>query len=1219
MTTLDELLTYQLENFYDRGVLSRGYDYYLERRVKKFVMREGTITASVRGSYGKSYKVEIDHDIHGEYLDIWCECPYEEGCKHEVAVIHKLLESSSFKQKEKKIKKKKFKVQQSGQFRSLEMLQDLPTTIKAYSPRSIRDLLWFEKIDAKVVSDNILEIATFNDSVYNRTQKSTQKISLKINGKEIEVKCLSCNTSTDLLCEHQATILSAVGGVLHRYGVGDPLFSVEGVKKEACEKFEVTEDVFDKYYMILLSDNGFVSYNRKLLMPPTWAQTANEIFEQKNNEEVRHQNLSIATEMDGRPRRYGFMWSWEFDRFPELSFISGYALKTKEGIHGTGRIIEDYPNMLPEPYQDLGHELSLLSRKSDLASSFTEAHELLKAHIAPLNEIYQYVLKSDLYQRVSSKHLHLFKFDREMMSCKFLCKKEDGFIHLTRHLTKGDMVIDYVHDVLFSNLLFSVVGDRAYLHSNYFFHHLMALFDDLDTLVFSPDDTSSLVALIHHLEENFVLEYTDDILPPEEILGHPEYSIYLKEHGEVLTFEPRMTYGDIHFNPFDKNICFTSDKLYKPEDSDVAFFRNFIKKAHPIFDETAFSQNYVTLDFKSVLNDYWFLDFAEACEATGITLLGQKELRKFNYSTKKPIALTHVKSGIDWFDVKVELSFGDEKVKTAEWIRAIRNRESFVTLKDGSLGMMPDKWISQVKRILDVSEKEKNQFKITKYRFNVIEDLFENIEDKKLLKELREKKKRLLEYDFGKSYDVPDIVDAELRQYQKHGYQWLKFLEESEFGGILADDMGLGKTMQAISLLADQKGGGTSLVIVPRTLLFNWSAELNKFCKPLNYVIHHGTGRSKDLDEYHHLDVIISTYGTVASDIEKFKEQKYNYVILDESQAIKNPDSKRYKAIRLLNSRNKLAMTGTPIENNTMDLYAQFSFTSPGLLGSKNHFKQHFAIPIDNHRDEKAAKLLRKMIHPFILRRTKDQVAKDLPEKTESIIYCEMGATQRKLYENLKEKIKEDIHKSVKEKGVEQSKFMMLDGLLRLRQLCNSPLLVNESFKGASAESVKIDMLCQYIVENLEGHSTLIFSQFVKLLSIVRAELDKRSIPYAYLDGSTRKRKKEVDRFMKNDDVRIFLISLKAGNTGMNLTKADYVYILDPWWNPAVEAQAIDRTHRIGQDKQIFAYKMICKDTIEEKIVKLQERKKELARDIVQIDENVLKSLDKTELLALFD
>jgi len=237
MTTLDELLTYQLENFYDRGVLSRGYDYYLERRVKKFVMREGTITASVRGSYGKSYKVEIDHDIHGEYLDIWCECPYEEGCKHEVAVIHKLLEPSSFKQKEKKIKKKKFKVQQSGQFRSLEMLQDLPTTIKAYSPRSIRDLLWFEKIDAKVVSDNILEIATFNDSVYNRTQKSTQKISLKINGKEIVVKCLSCNTSTDLLCEHQATILSAVGGVLHRHGVGDPLFSVEGVKKEACEKF----------------------------------------------------------------------------------------------------------------------------------------------------------------------------------------------------------------------------------------------------------------------------------------------------------------------------------------------------------------------------------------------------------------------------------------------------------------------------------------------------------------------------------------------------------------------------------------------------------------------------------------------------------------------------------------------------------------------------------------------------------------------------------------------------------------------------------------------------------------------------------------------------------------------------------------------------------------------------------------------------------------------
>jgi SNF2 family DNA or RNA helicase len=312
-------------------------------------------------------------------------------------------------------------------------------------------------------------------------------------------------------------------------------------------------------------------------------------------------------------------------------------------------------------------------------------------------------------------------------------------------------------------------------------------------------------------------------------------------------------------------------------------------------------------------------------------------------------------------------------------------------------------------------------------------------------------------------------------------------------------------------------------------------------------------------------------------------------------------------------------MTGTPIQNNTFDLYAQLSFTSPGLLGSKTSFKNNFAVPIDNNGDTDAAKLLRKLIHPFLLRRTKEQVAKDLPDKTESIIYCEMGATQRKLYNNLKRQIKEDIEAAVEEKGLNKSKFQMLDGLLRLRQMCNSPQLLNSSFSGSNAESVKIDILLQNLTEELDQHNALVFSQFVSLLAIVRKELDKRGIKYAYLDGSTVKRQAEVEKFMNQDDIKIFLISLKAGNTGMNLTKADYVYILDPWWNPAAEAQAIDRTHRIGQDKQVFAYKLICKDSIEEKILKLQERKKTLAKDLIRTDENVLKSLDKQELMSLFD
>ena len=254
------------------------------------------------------------------------------------------------------------------------------------------------------------------------------------------------------------------------------------------------------------------------------------------------------------------------------------------------------------------------------------------------------------------------------------------------------------------------------------------------------------------------------------------------------------------------------------------------------------------------------------------------------------------------------------------------------------------------------------------------------------------------------------------------------------------------------------------------------------------------------------------------------------------------------------------------------------------------------------------------------MRRTKQQVAKDLPEKTETIIYCEMNTAQRKLYNSLKAKVKQDLEEAIEEQGVAKSRFQMLDGLLRLRQMCNSPLLINNSFTGANAESVKINTLIESLTEALDQkHNALVFSQFVSLLKIVRKELDKRNIKYAYLDGSTTKRQAEVDKFMNNDEIKIFLISIKAGNTGMNLTKADYVYILDPWWNPAVEAQAIDRTHRIGQKNQIFAYKLICKNTIEEKILKLQEKKKSLADDIIRTDENVLKSLEKDDLMALFD
>jgi non-specific serine/threonine protein kinase len=432
--------------------------------------------------------------------------------------------------------------------------------------------------------------------------------------------------------------------------------------------------------------------------------------------------------------------------------------------------------------------------------------------------------------------------------------------------------------------------------------------------------------------------------------------------------------------------------------------------------------------------------------------------------------------------------------------------------------------------------------------------------------------------------------------------------------------MGLGKTLEMICLLANQKDlkRGASIVVAPRSLLFNWAAEIDKFCPTLTYILYHGNDRSQLRKQLLNHDIVITTYDTTSIDIEYLKDLKFNYAILDESQAVKNPNSKRYKAVRLLNTRNKMVMTGTPMENNTFDLYAQFSFVNPGILGSMTSFKDRFSIPIDRHNDVEAINLLKKIISPFFLRRTKEVVAKDLPEKSENIIYCEMEPTQRQMYDQLKAQIKQDVEGTLKIQGLNKSKFKILEALLRLRQMCNAPALLDKTLPDHKKTSVKVNTLVEIIKNDLAGHNALVFSQFTSMLDIIRKELDKEGIKYAYLDGATRDRKQAVADFQDDADTKVFLISLKAGNTGLNLIKADYVYIVDPWWNPAVEAQAIDRTHRIGQDKHIFAYKMICKDTIEEKIMLLQQKKKKITQDLISSDENVFKSLSKEELIDLF-
>jgi non-specific serine/threonine protein kinase len=520
-----------------------------------------------------------------------------------------------------------------------------------------------------------------------------------------------------------------------------------------------------------------------------------------------------------------------------------------------------------------------------------------------------------------------------------------------------------------------------------------------------------------------------------------------------------------------------------------------------------------------------------------------------------------------------------------------------------------------------VGEGKADNLKLSKYHFSVLDELYQQRDEEELIFQLEGKFEKIREHYTIADVKPPAHLDPILRPYQASGFQWLNYLHDVGWGGILADDMGLGKTIQTLSFLQhlkEKKGKLLALVVCPTTLLFNWQNELKKFTPSLSFMIHHGGTRNKAKLSDQSVEVIITTYGTLRSDIKNFVEVKFDYVILDESQAIKNPTSKVTKAACLLDAANKLCLSGTPLQNNTFDIYAQMNFLNPGMLGSVEYFKHNFSMPIDKFDEKEQKEHLRKFVFPFILRRTKEQVAKDLPEKQEMVLYCEMGAAQRKIYEAYRNDYRDKLMGLVEEKGVQKAQLSILQGLMKLRQICDSPAIIkDESYPN---ESVKLEELTREIVENISQHKALVFSQFLGMLGLIREALTKLGIDHEYFDGSStiQEREKAIDRFQNDPNCRVFLISLKAGGVGLNLTAADYVYIVDPWWNPAVEQQAIDRTHRIGQTKNIFAYRMICNDTVEDKILKLQDRKRSLAKELISDEDGFVKSLTKEDINYLF-
>lgn len=604
----------------------------------------------------------------------------------------------------------------------------------------------------------------------------------------------------------------------------------------------------------------------------------------------------------------------------------------------------------------------------------------------------------------------------------------------------------------------------------------------------------------------------------------------------------------------------------------------------------------------------------------GFEIYGEEKLKTARVNRHQPTLSLNVSSGIDWFDLQAVVKFGDVEASLKEVRNALRKKETYIKLADGTIGEIPQEWINRYKHLFGLGEQTDEGVRLDNHHLTLIDQLLADADRSQMDSEFQMRRKRLLEFEGIQSKELPLGFVGELRPYQKAGYDWLHFLHDYDFGGCLADDMGLGKTIETLaffqSLRENEQIQAADLIVLPRSLLVNWKREAEHFTPNLKTCFHYGPDRKVDPDLFDQHDLVLTTYGTMRSDIEALREYKFHYVVLDESQAIKNPLAKTSKAARLLNSDHRLALTGTPVENSTFELWSQFAFLNPGLLGNLEYFKREFGNPIERNADEHASQFLRKMVYPFILRRTKAQVAPELPPRTERIIYSDMEPAQKKFYNKTREYYRSMLMGVIEDKGMNRARMQVLEGLLRLRQISNHPKLVNEDFRG---DSSKLNLLINTL-ETLqaEGHKALVFSQFVKMLTLVRSALEERQIPYVYLDGRTRKRQERVDEFQNDPDIPFFLISLKAGGVGLNLTAADYVIHIDPWWNPAVEMQATDRTHRIGQDKPVFVYKLIVRDSVEEKILQLQDKKKALVEQLITTESSFFKSLTSEEVEVLF-
>lgn len=838
-------------------------------------------------------------------------------------------------------------------------------------------------------------------------------------------------------------------------------------------------------------------------------------------------------------------------------------------------------------------------------------NEYEEAYLNEHPDLIEYLIDNPKFVNESMEPLKWVK--RENTLALIIKEKENGATALTTELLLNGSINDFLiinEDLILADNVFYIID----MESNDF-HTLKELVGTID-----ESGLENFLTLTIKYFKNIEIEYKDyKVVQGEKCVPSPQIVIEKISHDNSLYLQITLMVSGMHYdflkeheidkvaivNNLEKKISICNVDISRISEAVEDVIKLLVKNQKNLKVRASYyldESNLIIMQEK-LAKEFIMQDLLQL--ASKYRVVGTDKLRKYNIKAVKPKVIGKFSHSIDFLEGEIELEIEGEKFSILDVLSSYK-KDSYIMLSDGTSALINKKYIEKLERLFKDNDKKK--VKLSFFDLPLVEEL---IEDKIFSEEMNRTRDFFKGINNIKDYNIePPKVKAKLREYQEYGYKWLSYLIDNNLGGCLADDMGLGKTLQAISVLTrlHEKKGTKSLVIMPKSLIYNWESEIKKFSPKLKVGIYYGNFRNRDIIKKS--GVILTTYGTIRNDIEIIRDYDFDVVILDESQNIKNVNAQTTKAIMLLNAKHRIALSGTPIENNLSELYSLFRFLNPSMFGTMEEFNNFYAIPIQKENDQEAIEELKKKVYPFILRRIKKEVLKDLPDKIEKTMYIEMNPEQKKLYEERRNYYYNMVHSQIKENGLGKTQFFILQALNELRQITSCP-----EAKSVGVTSSKREVLINNILDAVEnGHKVLVFTNYINSIKNICEDLDKYGVKYLSMSGSTKDRQLLVDKFQKDSKYKVFVMTLKTGGVGLNLTAADTIFIYDPWWNKTVENQAIDRAYRLGQDRTVFSYKLILKDTIEEKILQLQESKIKLLDNLISEDSSTLKTLSEKDI-----